>query len=104
MFFEITRVFEMLDFIFVISPFIAAWWLAGWPGKNDPTVVKMAGLSFILFGVSMFLRMAIFGRQMPAGKYTDSLMSTSGTIGFCVFIATVGFLVLFVHHYFSKKD
>ena len=94
----------MLDFIFVFTPVIAAWWWAGCPGKSDPAAVKMAGLSFVLFGASMFLRMFFFGRQMPAGKYTARLMSTSGTIGFCVFIAVVGALVIFAHNYFSNRD
>ena len=59
-----------MDFLFVLAPFIAAWWLAGWPGKSGPAAVKMAGLSFVLFGASMFLRLVILGRQMPAGRYT----------------------------------
>lgn len=92
-----------MDFIFVLAPFIVAWWLAEWPGKSDPAAVKMAGWSFVLFGASMFLRMVFLGRQLPAGKYTEQQMSTSGTIGFCVFIVAVGALVLFASNYFSKR-
>ncbi len=94
----------MLDFLFVLTPFTVAWWKAGWPGKSDPAAVRMAGLSFVFFGASMFLRLVVFGRQMPAGKYTERMMTTSGTIGFCVFIAAVGASILFAHHYFSNRD
>ncbi|RQO38690.1 hypothetical protein DBV14_31790 [Variovorax sp. KBW07] len=94
---------RVVDFILVLAPFILAWWLAGWPGKADPVAVKAAGLSFLFFGASMLLRLAVFGRQMPAGKYSGRLMTTGGTVGFCVFIAAVGVVVLLAHSWFAKR-
>lgn len=93
----------MVDFIFVLAPFFLAWWLTGWPGKANPVAVKTAGLGFLFFGASMLLRLVILGRQMPAGKYSDRLMTTGGTVGFCLFIAAVGIVVLLAHSCFAKR-
>lgn len=101
----------MLDFLFVMTPFFLAVWLTLkgspnllWPSRNDPIWVKCAGLSFILFGTSMFLRLALLGRQMPAGKYTMRLMTTGQTLGFCLFMVAIGACVLFAHKLSSKRQ
>ncbi|MCP8467389.1 hypothetical protein NK553_25895 [Pseudomonas sp. ZM23] len=100
----------MLDFIFVMTPFFLAVWLVLkdspdllLPSRNDPVWAKFAGLSFILFGASMFLRLALLGRQLPAGKYTMRLMTTGQTLGFCLFMVAIGALVLFAHKLSSKR-
>lgn len=94
----------MLDVLFVLVPFVAAGWIVGWPGKGDPAAVKVAGLVFVLFGASMLLRLILLGRQMPAGKYTMRLMTTQGTVGFCVFMIGAGLLVLLAHWYFNRRE
>ncbi len=93
----------MLDFIFVMAPFVLAWWLTGWPGKSNPAAVKAAGWSFVLFGISMLLRLVVLGRRLPAHKYSDQLMTTWGSLGFCVFMIVAGGVVLLVHSYFANK-
>lgn len=101
----------MLDFLFVATPFFLAVWLTVkgspgplLPGRNDPIWVKGAGLSFVLFGISMFLRLALLGRQLPAGKYSMRLMTTGQTLGFCLFMVAVGSCVLLAHRLSSKRS
>lgn len=92
-----------LELIFGLSPFIIAWWFTGWPGKGDPRAVQTAGYSFIFFGISMALRFLVWGKQLPAHKYATGVMTTPGTLGFCLFLIAIGTLVLFAYAYFSNK-
>lgn len=93
----------LLDMGLVFAPFLVALWLTGWPGKNERIAVKYAGLSFVLFGVSMLLRLVLFGRHLPAGKYTMRLMTTEQDLRFSLFFVTIGFVVMLAHHLFLRE-
>lgn len=93
----------LLDIIVVIAPFILAGWLTGWPGKRERIAVKYAGLSFLLFGVTTLLRLVIFGRHMPAGKYTMRLMTTEQDLRLSLLFVCAGFAVMLVHHLFLRS-
>ncbi len=93
----------LLDIGLIFSPFLVAWWLTGWPRKHECIGVKYAGLTFVLLGVSTLLRTVLFGRHMPAGKYSMRLLTTGQDLRLSLFFVTVGFIVMLAYHRFLRE-
>ncbi len=94
----------MADLIFVLAPFVLAWRLTGWPTRHPRALVNYLGLSLMLLGASLLLRLAIFGSLPPVHDPQLPAVSVMETVEICGFTAAIGLITMLVHLFFMREE